>query len=316
LIMALAWVASAQTQSTSGLSKIDQAFFAAEAGAQRVQWYCKHGQLGSITSPLSGTVNGFGYSAAWSTVTGSTIQIQATGSSGRVSYTLYETVRPPSSAPALATGGGFSNKNLDITGNIVVGAYDNAAGGTLHGNLTYTTSAANTGSVTGTITQDTSAFTPIDMAALGNTLTAAAGQSYTGNLSNPVFDFTALSGTNKVIYVAGNVTTPTFVGSGTLYVAGTVTTNSFGTVSNPVNIVASGDITLNQNQTVYGGLYTGGALHRSKFALTGIVYAAVAVDDYSNPQSTLTFTSAPWFDPRATTWAAITSVTNFAGPIP
>jgi hypothetical protein len=316
LIVSLAWVASAQVQATSRMNKIDQAFFAAEAGVQRVQWYCKYGKLGSISSPLNGSINGFNYSVSWSTVSGTTIRIRSVGSSGNVSYTLSETATPPSSAPALATGGHFQNKNIDIVGNIVVGSYDNANTGSLTGNLTYATSATNTGFVTGSITQDATAFTPIDMDALGLTLIAAAGKTYAGDQTNVVFDFTTLSGTNKVIYVAGNVTNPAFTGSGTLYVSGSLSANNFGTAANPVSLVARGDISLGNNVIIYGGLYTGGALHRGKFNITGIVYTALNVDDYSNPQSYLTFTSAPWFDPRAATWNPTTSVTNFAGPLP
>jgi hypothetical protein len=316
LIVSLAWVASAQTHYTANLSKIDQAFFAAEAGAQRVQWYCKHYRMGSIASPLNGSVGGFGYSVNWSNVAGSTLLVRSVGSSGRTSYTLSERVRPPYPAPALATGGSFDNKNIDILGDVIVGSYSNFAGGSLNGNLTYTTSAMNTDAVTGSVIHDGSAFLPIDMNALGNTLIAAAGQTCTGDLINPVFNFTLIPGTNKVIYVSGNVTNPTFIGSGTLYCSGSVTANDIGTAANPVNIVTSGDITLNYNVHTYGGLYTGGRLHRAKFAITGIVYAAVAVDDYANPQSYLTFTAAPWFDPRISTWCPTTSLMNFAGPMP
>jgi hypothetical protein len=316
LIVTLAWVASAQTQYTSGLSKVDQAFFSAEAGAQRVQWYCKHYKLGSITSPLNGSVNGYSYSATWSNVVGSTILIRSTGASGRVSYALSQRVRPPYPAPALATGGNFDNKNIDILGDIVVGSYTNSAGGVLNGNLTYSLNATNTAAITGAIIHDGSVFLPIDMTALGNTLIAAAGQSYSGDLTNPVFDFTLIPGTNKVIYVSGNVTNPTFIGAGTLYCAGTLSVNNVGTAANPVNLVAKGDISLGSNVFLYGGVYTGGTLVRGKFAITGIVYAAVGISDYNNPTSYFTYAAPPWFDPRMSSWDPITSFTNFTGPMP
>jgi hypothetical protein len=316
LIITMAWAASWATQTTARISKIDQAFFAAETGVQRVQWYCKHYQMGSIASPLNGSVNGYNYSVTWSNVVGSTILIRSVGTSGQVSYTISQRVRPPLPAPALATGGSFDNKNIDIIGDVIVGSYSNFAGGSLNGNLTYTTSAMNTAAVTGAVVQDGSAFLSIDMNALGNTLLASAGRTYAGDQANMTFDFTTVPGTNKVIYVSGNVTNPTFVGSGTLYVTGSVSANNIGTAANPVNIVAKGDISLSYNISTYGGLYTGGTLHRAKFNITGIVYAALGVDDYANPQSYLTFTAAPWFDPRAATWDPFTSMTHFSGPMP
>ncbi len=316
LIITLAWVASWTTQTTARISKMDQAFFAAEAGVQRVQWYCKHYQMGAIASPLNGTINGYTYSVTWSNVVGSTILIRSVGTSGSISYTISQRVRPPYPAPALATAGSFDNKNIDILGDVIVGSYANFAGGSLNGNLTYATSAMNTAAVTGAVVHDGSAFLPIDMTALGNTLVAAAGQTYTGDQTNTTFDFTTVPGPNKVIYVAGNVTNPTFNGSGTLYCSGSVSANNIATAANPVNIVAKGDITLSYNVFTYGGIYTGGTLHRSKFNITGIVYAALGVDDYNNPQSYLTFTAAPWFDPRIASWDPLTSFTNFTGPMP
>ena len=88
LVSAMAWVAGESAQRTGALMKADQAFYAAEAGARRVQWYCTNGQMASITSPLTGNVNGYSYSASWSTVSGSTIQITSVGSTGNMSYSM------------------------------------------------------------------------------------------------------------------------------------------------------------------------------------------------------------------------------------
>src|SRR5436190_11052768 len=65
MVCALAWVSGQNSQTTGALSKMDQAFFAAEAGAQRVAWYCKNGGLNNMNSPLTGTINGYNYSASW-----------------------------------------------------------------------------------------------------------------------------------------------------------------------------------------------------------------------------------------------------------
>lgn len=53
LVSAMAWVAGESAQRTAGLSKMDQAFFAAEAGAQRVQWYSTNGKMGTNTWPVA-----------------------------------------------------------------------------------------------------------------------------------------------------------------------------------------------------------------------------------------------------------------------
>src|SRR5690349_11862256 len=57
LISTMAWVAGESAQRSGSLSKMDQAFYASEAGLERVKWYARSGQMSSITSPLAGTVN-------------------------------------------------------------------------------------------------------------------------------------------------------------------------------------------------------------------------------------------------------------------
>ena len=57
LVLTLAWVAGQQAQSAAAMRKMDQAFFAAEAGAQQVGWYCKNGKMNLIASPLTGVCN-------------------------------------------------------------------------------------------------------------------------------------------------------------------------------------------------------------------------------------------------------------------
>jgi hypothetical protein len=321
MVAALSWTASVQSQVTGSMSQIDQAFFAAESGAQRVAWYCKNNKMSSITSPLTGLVNGYAYSASWTTVSGSTIKITSTGSLGSVSYAMSETVTPPASAaPALALGDNFDNKNMDITGDLITGgSYTNGGSGSLTGNLTYYSTASNTGSVTGTITHATGSFAFMDLTTLGNTLIAAAGQTYTGTQTNTTFNFTNLSGTNKVIYVNGPVVNPTFIGSGTLYSSGAVSSlNGFGSAGSPVNIVAQAAVTMDNNVTCYGSIYTGGAWGRGKISLTGIVYVSGAITVTNNGSSSLTGTAAPWFDPRGSGGGggSTTTFASFAGPQP
>jgi hypothetical protein len=316
LICVLAWVTGEQTQRTRGLKKVDQAFFAAEAGAQRVQWYCKTRKLSLLTQPLTGSLNGYNYSVTWNTVVGTTITVRAVGTAGSVSYLLSERMTPPFNAPALAAGGTFDNKNIDIVGDIIANSYNNAGTGSLNGNLIYSTTATGTSAVTGTVTCDPTAFLPIDFDSLGATLIAAAGLSLTGDQINATFDFTSLPGTRPVIYVNGNVTNPTFIGSGTLYATGTVSVNNAGSFTNPVNIVCRGDITTENNDVIFGSIYSRGNWHRGKFTLTGIAYIAKDVDSSNFAQSTLTASSPAWFDPRTSSWNPLTSVANFSGPQP
>ena len=305
LLAGMAWLAGDSSQRTGSISKMDQAFYAAEAGAQRVEWYCRNNKLSTITSPLTGTINGYSYSVSWSTVSGTTIRVTSVGTANGVSYTLSETMTPPVQGAAISAGGNFDNKNIDVIGPVEIGgAYSNAGTGSITGDLTYYGSATDTGSISGTVTHASGSFTPIDMTALGNTLISAAGQTYTADLTNMTFDFSTITGDKKVIYVKGNVSNPSFVGEGTLFVDGTVSVGNFGTPTYPVNIVCTGDLTSFNNVTIYGCVYGGANWHRGKFYLTGMVYLNGSVGTSNYAQSTLTLSTAPWFDPRASSWAA------------
>ena len=320
MIAAMTWVAGEQAQRTGSLDKLDQSFYAAEAGAQRVSWYCRNYQMSSITSPLTGTVNGFNYSVSWSTVTGNTIQITSVGSTGTVSYTLSEKVTPPAMpVAAFSSAGDFDNKNLTITGNVMTGGnYSNGGSGSLTGNLFYAGTAANTGGVGGNVTKDP--FESIDFNFLNTVLMANATTMPT---FPAIYNFNLVSGTNKVIYVNGNVTDPVITGSGTLYVNGTITfttTNlTIGSAGSPVNIVATGDIDVQKKATINGSLYAKGNWNRAQVDLTGVVYVA-GISPSNNGSSTLTLGTAPWFDPRVPGGvgglSATTAINNFSGPQP
>jgi hypothetical protein len=319
LVAAMCWVAAEQTQRTASLSKVDQAFFAAEAGMQRVQWYCKNSQLSAITSPLTGTINGYNYSVSW-TVSGSTARVASVGNSGSVSYSLSETIDGIYRVPALQSMGPFDNKNIDVVGDVVAGGdYMNSGTGSLTGDLTYYGTASDTGAITGAVTKGTGSPRTINFPALMTTLAAAAGRTYTGDQTNVTFDFTSIAGTNKVIYVNGNVTNPTFIGSGTLCVTGTIATGAFGLPGSPVELVAQGSITTDNNVTIYGTIYTGGDWNRGKFHHTeGMVYTGGIVKTNSG-QSTIVQGAVPWFDPRANASAGggiTTRISGFAGPLP
>src|SRR4051794_36270504 len=77
LIATMAWVAGEAAQRTAGMNKMDQAFYAAEAAAQRVQWYCKQDRMDLITSPLTGSLNGYSYTVSWTAGSHATINVIA-----------------------------------------------------------------------------------------------------------------------------------------------------------------------------------------------------------------------------------------------
>lgn len=321
LVMTLAWAAGAQSQSVTQQRNLDRALYIAEAGMQRMAWYCRNSQLNAVAGQsLSGSVNGGTYTASYTVVSGSTIRVTSTGVYSGASYTLAVNITPPSGGvAAFASVGDFDNKNITVVGDVAVGGtYTNGGNGSTDGNLTYTVTATNTSAVTGTIAQ--SAFQTIDFNALGATLTgtsgAIAGLSGTGR----TYNFNAAGGTNKVIYVTGDVTNPAFSGTGTIYINGNITfTNpntTVGSSSNPVNIVCSGKITFEKKSTVYGSLYAGGNIDRAQLDVVGVVYSGGVFKANSGMCSMTTPSSgAPWFDPRLTSGAAATmTVTNYTGP--
>lgn len=320
MVMTMALAAGMQSQQTTNLRKMDGAFFAAETGVARLAWNIKNGNVNTMSSPLTGTVNGYAYTTSWRLV-GPRAYVTSRGSLGSVSYTLTETVIRPITPPAtVTTSSFFDNMNLRITGDLAVDTdYDNGGNGSVSGNLTYYGTASDTGSVGGTLTKLTGIPDPIDFSALGATLIAAAGATYNGNQTGTTFNFDALSGTNKVIYVNGKVTNPVFVGSGTLYAKGNVSAGDFGTSSKPVNIVTQGDVTTSDGATIYGSIYSGGNWNRGKIGMVGNAYVAGTIQTSNNGTSNLTGVTAPWFDPRTISGGAHGSGTqvtfyDFTGP--
>jgi hypothetical protein len=315
LVMTMAVTGGTQAHVTRNITRTDQAFYAAEAGAQRVAWYAKNKKLDLITSPLTGTINGYTYSTSWSSISSKAIRITSTGSLGNASATVYMTAIPPLTMPfTFASGGDFDSKNVDITGDVQTGgSYSSGGNGSIEGDLIYAVAAVNINTVSGTKAK--SAYAALDLVEIGATLQAAAGQTLVGNQAGKNFNFNALSGTNKVIVVDGNVTNASFTGAGTLYVKGTFSGGSIGTSTARVNIVATGDITTSINSTIHGSLYSGGGWYRGKMDLYGLVYVT-GISPANAGASTMTQSEPPWFDPRAANPSPLLVLTNFAGPNP
>jgi hypothetical protein len=339
MVAALAWVAGAQSQTTGDLSKVDQAFYAAESGAQRAIYYCRRRALGYVdtpTPPLTGTVNGYTYSAGWPT-TGliTSVKITSTATNGTASYTLSETVAANvNPVPAIATGGNFNNKNIIIQGDVATnGSYSNGGSGSLNGDLYWSSNATQSGTVTGVVYPNQS-FAPITEAQLNTKLLVPGSYSTASSGTGKTYDFRTAN--NRVFYVVGDVTDPDIPaagGSGTLYVKGKITFTKpnvslgqytkVGTAYVPtvnVNLVATDVIEFNHKlDLLVGALYTLKDLKRQQISLlVGRLYAGGSITDDNNGQSTIIVGDTPTFDPRANNGVAVTTITvsKFTGPMP
>ena len=322
LVMTMAWAGGVQAQMTANLMKVDQAYYTAEAGLQRVAWYCKNGKMGTITSPLTGTLGSYAYSASWVTVSGSTIRITSRGSLGSVEYTCYQTVTPPSSPGTMLTvGGNMDISNVHVTGDVMItGNATTSQGATANvtGNLTYGgTFDATHITVTGTKTHASSSMPTIDY----TSLQSSAALTYNSSQTNKVFDFTLLPGPNPVIYVAGNVTNPTVIGSGTIVASGTIGFGGsiIGTAIKPVYFVSESSMSIDGTLTLTGGLYakTQIALN-ADYQITGpLVCGGYVSNSGSGNTEKINSGTLPSFDPRSGgVGGGRTNFTSFAGPLP
>ena len=350
LVAAIAWVAGAQANMVGSLDKTDGAFCAAEAGLQRVQWSLRYNANtyhsgSSLLSPFSAAMTGscdtYSYSATCSLNSDYSLRVTSVGSVGTISYTLSTTLYPPvQGIPTFSSAGDWDNKNVTVVGDVQTkGSFTNSGGsGSVTGNVFYGGTATGTSAVTGVAryvdpssTTDPNAFASLNWPVVEATLDAVVTSEGTsaalnGNQSNVTFDFTKLSGTDKVYKVVGNVTNPTFIGSGTLYINGSLqfTNNTtMGSSSSPVNIVTVGsvaNITFDKKAIVYGSLYAEGDWDRAQTDVYGMVYVeGIARSD--NGSSTLDSTgiTVPFFDTRAPAGSAVTSpirIANFTGPQP
>jgi hypothetical protein len=321
LIAALAYVAGQTSQATGAISKMDQAFYTAESGAQRLAWFARNRTIGTLTSPMTGTVNGYTYSVSWPQGTNDGAQITSTSTavSGLGSYTLSVFCSPSfAPAPAFTSFGNFDNKNTQITGDVATsGNYSNGGSGSLTGDVYYGGTGTSLNGVTG-IVYPSASFPALDFAALDTTLRAT---TITMLNTVPVYDFSLAPGANKVIYVVGDVTDPSITGSGTLYVKGKVHFSNpnvtVGSAAKPVNIVATDDITFDKAATYYGGLYSAKNINRAQLDLYGSIYAGAAIGPSNSGVSHFTVTAMPWFDTRTVANGSTTlTFSNFTGIAP
>ncbi len=321
LVMTLAWTAGVHTQISSKLCKLDACNYAAEAGLNRGAWFVRQGTLGAQTSPLTGSLNGYTYSVTWAAVgSNNAYTITSTATNGTATDTETATCTPPIVVPTYTLGGGTSGtynlKNMTIHGDVGFsgGVYCASGNASILGNLTYGTTYNSSGiTVSGNVSHATVTPPVIDYAMLQS----KAGLSYSTSQTNRTFDFTAVGGTNPVIYVNGDVSNPTFVGKGTLVATGNITfSGGAGSAANPVYLVAQGNID-SGGGTFYGAIYAGGNWsHSGSYSITGVV-SVTGSDNSGNTANGQMYSGAsPWFDPRVTTSTGVTFSTYSSGSTP
>ncbi len=320
MVMTIAWVATTSLQTTTSLTKADQSFYIAEAGAQKIVWFVRNNKMASITSPINNVSCGSGaYSVSW-TISGQNVRITSVGAVGTAQSTCALTATLPAvsaaaAAPSFFINGDLTDKNVQITGNITVNGSitANHGNGSVSGTLTYT--GTNSGAYSaGNLVHAATVTPPVDFDALAAQVSASPVYTYNSNQTNTTFNFNSYTGSNKVIVVNGNVTNPVFSGVGTLYVTGSVTFTgnaSVGTATNPVNIVSLTDINFNKKATIFGSIFARNNLNTNQYDVTGILYTAGNYDGGNNGQSTIIYTPPVNF-PGSGTGAL--QQTNFTGP--
>ena len=313
LISAMAWIAGQQSRQTSNFRQSDQAYFAAEAGLDRVLWYCKNNQMASISSPLNGTLNGYDYTTSWTTVSGNTIKITSIGSLGSISYTLCQQAAPAGVLTTVASGADFKSTSLlTLTGDLSVAGNITSSGTFgVNGNVDAAGTIDSGVTATGTKTpNDPSAPAPPSASAIYNSLLPTAYSIASGNITT--LDFTG----HPVLVANGNVLlkVSTVIGTGTLIVNGKVSSaNDVGAAGAPLtfNIVCTGDFNANNKFYLTGSIYTGGTMSFNNLTVvTGVIAAESSIN--LNNHHTFTFATPPAFDPRG----GGVALSNFTGPQP
>jgi Tfp pilus assembly protein PilX len=233
---------------------------------------------------------------------------------------------PPASAPVMTVKGTMTMKNSKFSSDVAVnGALTGLSTGlasTITGNLnvggTYTPN--NKITVTKTMNARTVTIPTIHTdSSIYDTIQAQAGQTYTGNQTGTQFAFNTLGG-NKVIYVNGNVTNPTFYiggvypSGGTLLVNGTITFSdgqgAVGSPGFPIYLITKQSITTGSGFNLVGAIYAETNWTRKDSTIAGMVCIKGTITDNStntSPQSVFDALSIPWFDSRATSGAAQSS---------
>jgi len=211
--------------------------------------------------------------------------------------------------PAVCTGASLSLNNVTVLGDLQTTGNLTTTGNasTVNGNILYggTYTPGSLLTVNGsTPPEKGSVSVPVISYA---SLQSQANQTYASSQSGTQFAFNNLGG-NKIIYVNGNVTNPTFYIGGVYPSGGTLVVNgniSFGDNAAavgqsgfPINLVATGSITTGSNFNLIGGLYAGTSWTRKSATIQGPIVVNGAITDSAGVASSFSTGPFPFFDPR------------------
>jgi hypothetical protein len=343
VVMTTATASAMQAQMSSLQMRRDQAYYAAEAGIQRAFYEVEYGswQMTTTYPQLTGTAGNAGYvvtaaGGGWnSAVVVKSVGTLSTDTS--VNCAIMVTFVPKTLVPAISLGSGISEAgNLTIDGNAMVKADIKLRGlVAIDGTLIY--GGANTGQANGHFQWADPATIPVPPAVWydpTDTLTppanvinvspmvkAGSGAKALASSTPSSLDFRSAS--NGILYYFGDVDLKRVdvYGSGTLVVFGNISVEQggFGDDRDPVNLIATGNISTMEKFRIYGSLYANGDItHQGQFDVTGTVNGQGSM--YATKSNmgvggvTINRAPTPPFDPRITAGSGAIVFSNFSGP--
>jgi hypothetical protein len=343
VVMTTAAASGTHAQMAGLQAKRDQVYYAAEAGIQRAVYEIQYGTWATTTiyPTLTGSSGSANYSvtasgAGWNS-TASVTSVATLASDSSIKCTITVAIQPKVTIAAISLGAGVSeNGNLTVDGNALVkGSIDIGGKVAISGTLIYggTNNGVNhsnfihddpanipsppavwyDASGTQTVPDNVINVTPL--------VSTANGAKALTSASPSTLDFRTAS--NGVLFYNGNLDlrNVTVYGSGTLVVFGNVDIQNggFGDSLNPVNICATGTIATKANFRIYGSLYANGNItHQGQFDVTGTIngqqWMLPTTGNKGAGGATINRAPPPSYDPRPSSGAGSTVITNFTGP--
>ncbi|MGN6367830.1 MAG: hypothetical protein ACTHN5_06175 [Phycisphaerae bacterium] len=341
IVSTVALIGGVGSQVSSMTLHRDQAFYAAEAGIQRVYYEVEYGSwnkngtfnfngvVGNCTFSVTATGGGYGSSIAVTSV--GTYTANPT-----IQTTIKSTMQVTNLAPAILLGAGISeNGKITIDGDTLVKGNINLGGsvtinngvvqyGGTQNNLPMATYNPSIPTPPSVWFDPTGKLTPPSNIINVNQLIDPSG-TYSPQRFNDTspssLDFT----NHSVLYIVvpgGQTLTlkkTNVYGSGTLVVIGDVSVQAgLGTADAPVNIVATGNVSTVGNLSIVGSIYADGNLqHQGQFQVTGIVNALGSMSPTNGTGAggaTINRAPPPQYDPRAYSGSGSIQIQHFTGP--
>jgi len=338
IVSTVALVGGVGSQVSSMTLHRDQAFYAAEAGIQRIWYeveygtwnkngqYATSGVVGDCTFTVTATGGGYG----------SNIRVTSVGTytaNPAIQMTIKGTMQATNIAPAILLGAGINeNGNITIDGDTLVKGNINLGGsvtinngviqyGGTSNNLPYATYNPNIPSPPYVWYSPSGKAPPDNNAINTNTLMAQADAQRFSDTSPSSLDFT----NHSVLYIlvpSGQVLDlkkTNVYGSGTLVVIGDVVVEAgLGAADAPVNIVTTGNVSTQGNLSIVGSIYAdGNVTHQGQLVVTGIVNGLGSMSPTTGNGAggaTITRAPPPPFDPRAYWGSNSIQIQHFTGP--